>query len=223
MLQITLDELDVFASWLSSKDAGFEDNDRETKVNYGGMMLRSLFEKWPHNDMANTDGDGGEETQRATANFLSLPEHTPFIVCEGNGRPLLRLLVRDADKEDVSQQLNSLVPPWVTDVVERRQLPKFNKMPFYLLPHNSMNVKQPKKDRLSATEMLQVKKVMEHVYEKILNTNEVSTIPLNQIHTKMEMYCNDQKLDPDMDLRTVKHFIWKQGGELLLNYKSIKS
>uniref|UniRef100_A0A8R1E521 WD_REPEATS_REGION domain-containing protein n=1 Tax=Caenorhabditis japonica TaxID=281687 RepID=A0A8R1E521_CAEJA len=80
MLQITLDELDVFASWLSSKDAGFEDNDRETKVNYGGMMLRSLFEKWPHNDMANTDGDGGEETQRATANFLSLPEHTPFIV-----------------------------------------------------------------------------------------------------------------------------------------------
>lgn len=31
MLQITLDELDALSSWLSSKDAGFDDNDRETK------------------------------------------------------------------------------------------------------------------------------------------------------------------------------------------------
>lgn len=87
--------------------------------------------------------------------------------------------------------------------------------------------------------MLQVKKVMEHVYEKILSTNDgkvfrnkkilmvfeditVGSIPLNQIHTKMEMYCNDQRLEPDMDLRTVKHLYWKQSGELLLHYKPVK-
>ncbi|CAI5445919.1 unnamed protein product [Caenorhabditis angaria] len=224
MLQITLDELDVFSAWLSSKDAGFEDPDRtDTKVNYGGMILRSLFEYWPHNDMANIEGEGGEDTQRATANYIRLPDHTPFILCESNGRPLFRLLVRDAEKETESALLAEYVPPWVTDVVERRQLPKFTKMPFYLLPHPSLNVKTPKKDRLSATEMLQVRKVMEHVFEKILNSNEAesshhvasnittSTVPLSLIHTKLEMFCNDQKLDPDMDLRTVKHFIWKQG------------
>ncbi|CAB3401737.1 unnamed protein product [Caenorhabditis bovis] len=239
MLQITLDELDVFSAWLSAKDAGFEDVEKaDVKVNYGGMMLRSLFEHWPHNDMANSDGENGDETQRATANFISLPEHTPFILCEGNGRPLLRMVVKDAAKEIEAGFLAENVPPWITDVVERRQLPKFMKMPFYLLPHPALNVKTPKKlvdeDRLSATEMLQVRKVMEHVYEKILNVNEgatleqthissvVPSVPLNLIHTKLEMYCNDQKLDPDMDLRTVKHFIWKQGGELLLHYKPLK-
>ncbi|EPB77347.1 hypothetical protein ANCCEY_03582 [Ancylostoma ceylanicum] len=87
-------------------------------------------------------------------------------------------------------------------------------MPFYLLPHASLNVKTPKnnllrhlqaivyfRDRLSATEMLQVRKVMEHVYEKILNSTETTMgetpmpvqIPTN-IEQKMELYCNDQEL-----------------------------
>lgn len=47
--------------------------------------------------------------------------------------------------------------------------------------------------------MLQVRKVMEHVYEKILNSSETATgetpmpvqIPTN-IEQKMELYCNEQ-------------------------------
>ncbi|KAF1761818.1 hypothetical protein GCK72_010075 [Caenorhabditis remanei] len=223
MLQITLDELDVFSSWLSTKDAGFDDNDRETKVNYGGMMLRSLFERWPPCKAACMEAGEMDEVQKATSHFFSLPEHTPFIVCEGNGRPLFRLLVGDAGKEFEANELSQVVPPWVIDAIERSQLPKFNKMPFYLLPHPSTNPKQPKKDRLSATEMLQVKKVMEHVYDKVLSNSDASSIPISQIHTKIEMYCNEQKLEPEMDLRTVKHFFWKQSGELLLYYKPIKN
>lgn len=71
-------------------------------------------------------------------------------------------------------------------------------------------------DRLSATEMLQIRKVMEHVYEKILfpnnenfeNNNYVShsssllpssalisqQIP-NNIDEIIELYCNDQVLN----------------------------
>jgi len=30
-----------------------------------------------------------------------------------------------------------------------------------------------------------------------------------------------QVLDPNMDLRTVKHFIWKQGGDLTLQYRPV--
>ena len=93
------------------------------------------------------------------------------------------------------------------------------------------------RDRLSATEMLQVRKVLEHVYEKILHAEDGGgsgslrdpqshylpppPLPPN-IETRLELYCHDQKLDPEMDLRTVKHFIWKQGGDLLLYYKPIK-
>ncbi|KAK6061900.1 WD domain, G-beta repeat protein [Cooperia oncophora] len=223
MLQITLEEGDVFSAWLSAKDAGVEDSDN--KINYGGMMLRSLFEHYQNCDM----GAEGSETALATAGYISIPGHTPIILSEVNGRTVLRLLVRDAANEAESACLAKDLPEWITAVVERSMLPKFTKMPFYLLPHASLNVKTPKKDRLSATEMLQVRKVMEHVYEKILNSPESAMgetpmpvqIPTN-IEQKMELYCNDQKLDPDMDLRSVKHFVWKQGGDLLLYYKPLK-
>jgi len=73
--------------------------------------------------------------------------------------------------------------------------------------------------------MLQCRKVMEHVWEKILypadnssnengggggtTTSSLPAMPEN-IEEKIELFCNDQKLDPEMDLRTVKHLIWKQ-------------
>lgn len=230
MLQITLDESDFFSAWVSAKDAGFSEHSNETKINYGGMLLRALFEHW-----SRSFKEGDEETP--THRFNSVPPHTPLILCESTMRPIFRLVVRDAAHETESLMLSDFVPPWVLDVVERNQLPKFNKMPFFLLPHPSSGQKAPKKDRLSATEMLQVRKVMEHVYEKILNApNEAnfndngqqpaaqmisSSVAIN-IEERVEMYCQDQKLDPEMDLRTVKHFIWKQGGDLLLYYKQLR-
>ena len=39
---------------------------------------------------------------------------------------------------------------------------------------------------------------------------------------RVELLCQEHVLDPNMDLRTVKHFIWKSGGDLLLHYRPIK-
>lgn len=64
---------------------------------------------------------------------------------ESTGRPIFRLMIRDASHETESQMLSDFVPPWVLDVVERNQLPKFNKMPFFLLPHPSLGIKATKK------------------------------------------------------------------------------
>lgn len=62
------------------------------------------------------------------------------------------------------------------------------------------------RDRLSATEMLQVRKVMEHVYEKVLNVSDAnysengipsaaqmlpSSLQAN-IEERIELYCQDQ-------------------------------
>lgn len=94
MLQITLEEGDVFSAWLSAKDAGVDDSDNKSKrwstahffdvtvlwnfvtVNYGGMMLRSLFEHYQHCDM----GAEGSETALATAGYIPIPGHTPIIL-----------------------------------------------------------------------------------------------------------------------------------------------
>ncbi len=40
---------------------------------------------------------------------------------------------------------------------------------------------------------------------------------------KVELLCNDRVLDPNLDLRTVKKFIWNAPSEdLVLNYRPIR-
>lgn len=91
--------------------------------------------------------------------------------------------------------------------------------------------------------MLQMRKVKEHVCEKMItnqtedqgNTttqaqeptaNHKATMSLDERDQypadKVELYCNGQKLDDILDLRTVKYFIWKSGGDLVLHYMPVK-
>jgi len=117
-------------------------------------------------------------------------------------------------------------------------------IPFFLLPHPDSGIKSLRKERLSASDMLQMRKVIEHVCEKMLvnltdedglttaqqdqngstsfkgssKSNEPETYPFDRV----ELFCNDQKLDETLDLRTVRHYIWKSGGDLVLHYMPIK-
>uniref|UniRef100_A0A3P9QCN5 WD repeat domain 48b n=1 Tax=Poecilia reticulata TaxID=8081 RepID=A0A3P9QCN5_POERE len=210
MLTITLDESDCFAAWVSAKDAGFSSSD-------------------------GSDPKNGEQENRVQKGngYFQVPPHTPVIFGEAGGRTLF-LLCRDSGGETESMLLNETVPQWVIDITQKN-MPKFNKIPFYLQPHSSSGAKTLK-DRLSASDMLQVRKVMEHVYEKIINLDNESQTTSSSANDKpgeqekeedmamlaeekIELMCQDQVLDPNMDLRTVKHFIWKSGGDLTLHYR----
>lgn len=83
-----------------------------------------------------------------------------------------------------------------------------------------------------ANEFIQCRKVCEHVLDKILmenpstgnggvnssqNSDTSEQIPAED---KIELLCNEVVCDPSMDLRTVKHFIWKQSGDLTFYYKT---
>lgn len=95
------------------------------------------------------------------------------------------------------------------------------------------------RDRLVANDFLQVRKVAEHVYEKVLNAG-TDSVPVggssspgaeraeterqktsSQAEDKVELLCNEKVLEPNMDLRTVKHFIWKSSTDLMLYYRPI--
>uniref|UniRef100_A0AC35U3C7 WD repeat-containing protein 48 homolog n=1 Tax=Rhabditophanes sp. KR3021 TaxID=114890 RepID=A0AC35U3C7_9BILA len=255
MLQIVLEEGDIFAAWVSAKEAGFSDRPPETKVNYGAIFLKSLFEEWPNSYGKNGDvRDEAESFQ--TYSPYKLPSYIPIILSESYGKPIFKCSINEIANDVEREFLADFLPPWASDFIERNQFPKFNKIPFILIPyvpntgnhHTSAN-KTPKKERLSSTEMLQMRKVMEHVIDKIISPNEGGNSqnhhanngqinPTNQttiVHsanlvrtpilnpeTKIELYCCDQKLDPEMDLRTVKHFIWKQGADLAIQYKILK-
>uniref|UniRef100_A0A8C2GVB6 WD repeat-containing protein 48 n=1 Tax=Cyprinus carpio TaxID=7962 RepID=A0A8C2GVB6_CYPCA len=246
MLTITLDESDCFAAWVSAKDAGFTSPDgSDPKLNLGGLLLQALLEYWPRTHINPSDDEtelnhgsvnGEHESRIQKGNgYFQVPPHTPVIFGEAGGRTLFRLLCRDSGGETESMLLNETVPQWVIDITVDKNMPKFNKIPFYLQPHSSSGAKTLKKDRLSASDMLQVRKVMEHVYEKIINLDSESQTgaasaekPSEQkeeedmavlAEEKIELLCQDQVLDPNMDLRTVKHFIWKSGGDLTLHYR----
>ena len=153
------------------------------------------------------------------------------------GRTLYRLLARDAGGETEGVLLNETVPAWVVDIVVEKKLPKFIKVTFFVLPHPTLGYKTFKRERLIANDFLQIRKVIEHVYEKVMNGGseagsgagtptgergghqegeEGSSVAEGQV----ELLCNDSVLDPNSDLRTVKHFIWKSGSDLVLHYRS---
>ena len=189
-----------------------------------------------------------------------MPGHTPVIFSEVGGRTLYRLLARDAGGETEGVLLNETVPSWVMDIVVERKLPKFIKVTFYVLPHKDLGYKSFKRERLIANDFLQIRKVMEHVFEKVMcggggagsDAGSSGRSPTGEHRAngggggggadagasgnslrseeaagavatdRVELLCNDKLLDPDMDLRTVKNFIWKSSSDLVLNYKPVR-
>ncbi|CAB0033638.1 unnamed protein product [Trichogramma brassicae] len=252
MLTIHLgqDENDCLSAWVSAKETGLiEDDSADTKVNYGNLLLQALLEHWwrpmhADDDMDNDSNNGnGQKSTRGGNQYFSVPGHTPVIFSEVGGRTLYRLLVRDASGETEGVLLNETVPSWVRDIVVDKNLPKFIKITFHLLQYPTPGAKSLKKDRLVANDFIQVRKVAEHVFDKVLGggsdsgsvaggnavsggspagdrnrTNSNMDIS-SQAEDKIELLCNDQILDPSMDLRTVRHFIWKSSADLTLHYR----
>lgn len=229
------DEIDCFAAWVSA-EAGLPEHTElgsDLKVNFGSLLLQALFEYWrPSNSLVPAD----MKNEVRGNEYFKVPMHTPIILSEVGGRTLCRLLVRDAASDSDSSLLQETVPSFVTDVVIERATPKFVKIPFYLHPHASL-IKSAniKKDRLIANEFIQCRKVCEHVLDKILGaeimpgTNSNSSQNNSQAETsgdgnsaenKIELICNEVVCDPNMDLRTVRHFIWKQSSDLTFLYKT---
>nr|CAI5846454.1 unnamed protein product [Callosobruchus analis] len=196
MLTIHLgqDEVDCFSAWVSARDAGIRDTpEPDHKVNYGKLLLQALFEHWR-----------GVETEPENRLYFSVPKHIPLILSEVGGRTLYRVLVGDTAGDTENALLNDTVPNWVISNIEDNCTNKF----------------------------IKCRKVAEHILEKLLGDGSAnspgcgdaeSNTPSNNGYTvdQIELTCNDQVLDPSMDLRTIKHFIWKSSSDLTLYYKII--
>ncbi|KAK8721181.1 hypothetical protein OTU49_012890 [Cherax quadricarinatus] len=244
------DEVDCLSAWVSAKEADFPTQDGvDLKINYGELLLKALFEHWPRTYLfeENESGEGAEggvtthngHTPRPGNEYFTIPPHTPVIISEIQGRTLYRLLCGDAGGDTEGVLLNETVPPWVLDIVVEKTSPKpKNKVYFFLLPHASSGIKREKKDRLSANDFIQIRKVQEHVYEKVLGVGSDAGSTTNNnndrgsddkaetasiAEERVQLLCNDKVLDPNMDLRTVQHFIWGNiTQDLVLFYRPIK-
>jgi WD repeat-containing protein 48 len=289
LLSIHLEESECFTAWVAPKEIGFTDL-LDAKINLGSLMLQALFEHWPQAIKSEDELDNiaiskkhfllncaddelfanvTEHMNHPTNNYFSVPMHTPLILNEAGNKTLLRLLVGDARKETESMLLSEHVPEWIKKIVIRKTTPEIIKISFVLVPHASFVNKSKKPDRLSAPDMLQVRKIIEYAYDRIFcqplengtisssgsNANGSSSSygqqSCNYNHTngsafdgnhsmnvshsrcsdsgkedgdravedKVELLCQDQVLNVNMDLRTVKHFIWKSGSDLVLQFR----
>ncbi|XP_014262555.1 WD repeat-containing protein 48 [Cimex lectularius] len=248
MLTIHLgqDETDCFSAWVSAKDAGLVQSEiNDQKVNYGSLLLEALLEHWWTAKIAEDDDkkknhddlnlkDCVNNSNIMSKDFFKVPPHTPLIFSEVGGRTLYRLLVQDTGGETEMSILHETLPKWVENIVVKRDMPKFNKIPFYLVLYAN-TVKNMKREKLSANDFIQMHKVAEHVYKTVLGSDTGSmagagspadrcedTDSASLAEDKVELLCNDQILDPNLDLRTVRHFIWKSSADLVLHYRPIK-
>lgn len=277
MVSVHLEEHDCLSAWVSAKEFGFANatDISDLKVNLGYMLIQALLEHWPHihnfhnnidgtltNGIDNNHDEANRRLEQTNSNVnvkpfnqhFSVPLHTPIIFTDGSNRTLLRLLVGDAKGEAEDHHLQENVPSWITNVIFCQNWPNYvSKTSFVLLPHPSLSsYKNSRRDRLTASDLLQVRKVIEHVYEKIIgngtemgtatqpggnqssNSQERSNEAVLSVNhdreeerniipeEKIELLCQDQILDPNMDLRSVKHFYWKIGGDLIIHYRIIK-
>ncbi|KAF6021880.1 WDR48 [Bugula neritina] len=216
LLTIHLDESDCFAAWRSAKEANLEEN-IDIKVNYGVLIVQALLDYWPKTHQQQ------DEEKCEQKRYFDVPPHTPIIFSELSGKTVLRLLAKDAVGHTEGMLLAEYAPAWITDLVVNRKLPAFNKLPFMLQSYSTSLKSPAKRERLAASDMLQVRKVIEHVQltndssKPDADHEDLAAAALDHV----EIYCNDQLLDPSMDLRTAKNFVWKQGGDLTLVYKQI--
>ena len=116
--------------------------------------------------------------------------------------------------EKDSRILEELIPTWVHNLKVKNEMPRFTKIAFYIEQYSEDPPPKSREGRLSANDFLVISKVIEYVADKILGTPDTPSPPLQDI----AIYCNKQRLQPHMDLRTVKHTIWKSGSDLRLMY-----
>lgn len=84
-----------------------------------------------------------------------------------------------------------------------------------------------------------MRKISEHIHEKVLpmimeergashhdqgsaKGSNHSTESNGLSFTRVDLYCNEQKINPELDLRTVKYLMWKSTSDLLIHYYPVR-
>ncbi|OAA79837.1 WD repeat protein [Akanthomyces lecanii RCEF 1005] len=125
---------------------------------------------------------------------------------------------RDADL------IEQKAPMWLGDLLLQNQVPFKEpiKISFVLHPLDGLPaVATDGSSRLNANRMLRVKKILGYVAERIEPPpgpdEEGAQMEPEEY---LELYCNEQLLEPTLTLATLRTHIWKGGNDIVLYYKT---
>ncbi|KAK9436700.1 WD repeat protein [Metarhizium brunneum] len=156
---------------------------------------------------------------------LKLPPGTKIIIQEemsGGSANVYQGTVENVGKDaDIIEQK---APMWLGDVLLQNLVPFKEpvKISFVLHPMGGLIALSPAdgNNRLNANRMLRVKKILAYVAERIEEVPEEPQPNALPPEKYLELYCNDQLLDPLMSLATIRTHVWKSGNDVVLYYKA---
>ncbi|KAG5928958.1 hypothetical protein E4U53_002549 [Claviceps sorghi] len=156
---------------------------------------------------------------------LKLPPGTKIIIQEetsGGSANVYQGTVENVGKDaDVIEQK---APMWLGDLLLQNLIPLKDavKISFVLHPSGALPALAPTdgNNRLNANRMLRVKKILAYVAERIEDEPDEANRDELAPEEYLELYCNDQLLDPLMSLATIRTHVWKSGNDVVLYYKA---
>lgn len=86
--------------------------------------------------------------------------------------------------------------------------------------HSLLNANASSNSRLNANRMLRAKKVLAYVAERIEPSVEQPDPEVFKPEDYLELYCQDQLVEHNTTLATLRAHVWKAGGDVILYYKS---
>ncbi|RDA92557.1 hypothetical protein CP533_0922 [Ophiocordyceps camponoti-saundersi (nom. inval.)] len=156
---------------------------------------------------------------------LKLPPGTRVIIQEetsGGSANIYQGTVGGVGRDtDVIEQK---APMWLGEVLLRNVIPQKDpvKVSFVLHPMGDLPPILPSDgtNRLNANRMLRVKKILSYVAEKMDEQMESQEPDGLMPEDYLELYCNDQLLNPTMSLTTIRAHVWKGGNDIIMYYKA---
>ncbi|CAZ82349.1 unnamed protein product [Tuber melanosporum] len=129
--------------------------------------------------------------------------------------------------------LEKVAPAWLGDLILLNRIPLKDtvKVSFVLIPWQDKLPQLPsdegKNSRLNANRMLRAKKIAAYVAERLeppfMTTSFSPEIKEGQNPPKpedwLELLCHDQIVPPAMTLATIRSYVWKAHGDVVLHYR----
>ncbi|KAL8864345.1 MAG: hypothetical protein Q9198_009928, partial [Flavoplaca austrocitrina] len=182
--------------------------EREEQIiedNFYGVIQRIRYEYEEYSGDASSQGLPSRiyPSSRNETPLIKPPPHTTIIIQE--------------DRPDSGG---------VTDIYRgTNQIPlkQISKVSFVLMPYQDLLPSIASADgnsRLNANRMLRAKKICAYVTERIEPQPERPDPHALKPEDYLELYCQDKLVPPNTTLATLRAYIWKTGGDVLLYYKS---
>lgn len=161
------------------------------------------------------------------------PAHTLVLIKEddpdaGGLRDIYRGDIASLGNPDQTDILERLAPMWLGELLLRNEIPLKDtvKVPFVLTPYQNLLPSIASIDnnaRLNANRMLRTKKILGYISERIEAPSDPDNAKAGdelKPEKYMELICNDQVVDPNMTLATLRTHVWRTGGDIILYYRA---